>query len=67
MILVVGATGGLGGAIARRLLDDGRDVRVLVRPSSSYGDLVQAGAEAVEGDLKDPASCAPRVQASTPS
>ncbi len=56
MILVVGATGSLGGAITRRLLADGRKVRVLVRPQSCYDDFVQAGAEAVIGDLKDPAS-----------
>ena len=56
MILVVGATGLLGGTIARRLLADGRPVRVLVRPQSDYQSLVQAGAEPVMGDLKDPAS-----------
>lgn len=56
MILVVGATGSLGGAITRKLLADGKDVRILVRSKSSYDDLVHAGAEAVIGDLKDPAS-----------
>lgn len=53
MILVVGATGMLGNLIARRLLHQGRDVRVLVRPDSDYGGLVKAGAEAMHGDLKD--------------
>lgn len=56
MILVVGATGNLGGAIARALLDRGETIRILVRKGSSYGDLVGAGAEAVLGDLKDPES-----------
>lgn len=56
MILVVGATGGLGSAIVRRLLADGRKVRVLVRSQSSYDDFAEAGAEPVIGDLKDPAS-----------
>jgi uncharacterized protein YbjT (DUF2867 family) len=56
MILVVGATGRLGGQIAHRLLGDGRDVRVLVRPQSDYQPLVDAGADSVVGDLKDPAS-----------
>jgi uncharacterized protein YbjT (DUF2867 family) len=56
MILVAGATGLLGGMIARRLLEQGREVRVLVRPGSDHGALVEAGAEAVFGDLKDPAS-----------
>lgn len=56
MILVVGATGRLGGSIAHRLLSSGRRVRVLVRPGSDHQGLVQAGAEPVMGDLKDPAS-----------
>jgi uncharacterized protein YbjT (DUF2867 family) len=42
--------------IARRLLEDGRPVRVLVRQQADYRSLVQAGAEPVIGDLKDPAS-----------
>lgn len=56
MILVVGATGQLGGTIARMLLDRGRPVRVLARLGSDSSGLVAAGAEAVTGDLKDPAS-----------
>lgn len=56
MILVVGATGNLGGTIARALLAEGKKVRILVRPGSSYADLVRDGAEPVTGDLKEPAS-----------
>jgi uncharacterized protein YbjT (DUF2867 family) len=56
VILVVGATGALGGLIARRLLADGKKVRILVRPGSSYQPLVAAGAEAIIGDLKEPSS-----------
>jgi uncharacterized protein YbjT (DUF2867 family) len=56
MILVVGATGQLGGAVSQGLLDRGRPVRVLVRPGSPYQPLVEAGAEPVPGDLKDGAS-----------
>lgn len=56
MILIVGATGHLGGLIARTLLDLGKPVRILVRDGSSADDLVAAGAEAVPGDLKDPQS-----------
>jgi uncharacterized protein YbjT (DUF2867 family) len=56
MILVVGATGMLGGMIARRLLEDDREVRVLVRPGSDHQALVEAGAEPVSGDLKNPGS-----------
>lgn len=53
MILVVGATGRLGGSIARALLDSGKAVRALVRDGSSFDD---ARAETVLGDLKDPES-----------
>ena len=58
MILVVGATGQLGGLIASTLLDRGKQVRILVRSGSSYDHLVAAGAEPVTGDLKDAASLA---------
>ena len=53
MILVVGATGRLGGSITRALLDSGKAVRVLVRDGSSFND---PRAETVRGDLKDPDS-----------
>lgn len=58
MILVVGATGLVGRTIAMQLLAEGHRVRVLVRPGSDYAGLEAAGAEAVLGDLKDPASLA---------
>lgn len=56
MILIVGATGLLGGMITRRLLERGGPVRILAREGSDYGPLVDAGAEPVFGDLKDPGS-----------
>lgn len=56
MILVVGATGMLGGMITRRLLEQGKQVRILVREGADYQALVDAGAEPVFGDLKDRAS-----------
>jgi len=56
MILVVGSTGMLGGMITRRLLEQGRDVRILVRPTSDHAALVDAGAKPVIGDLKDAGS-----------
>jgi NADH dehydrogenase len=55
-ILVAGATGQLGGLIARRLLEQGQDVRMLVRPQSDYQALVHAGGRPVPGDLKNRAS-----------
>ena len=62
MMLVGGATGALGGMIVRQLLAQGRPVRILVREGSDYSSLVDAGAEPVNGDLKDPASLAAAVQ-----
>ena len=56
MILVVGSTGALGGMIARDLLARGNAVRVLVRPGSDYGSLIELGAQPVMGDMKDPLS-----------
>jgi uncharacterized protein YbjT (DUF2867 family) len=56
MILVVGATGALGGMITRDLLSRGHSVRVLVRPGSKYDRLLELGAQPVMGDLKDPQS-----------
>jgi NADH dehydrogenase len=56
MILVVGATGNLGAAVTRLLLDRGEQVRILARSSSAHEPLAQAGAEVVRGDLKDRAS-----------
>lgn len=56
MDLVVGATGSLGGRIARSLLERGERVRILARSNSNYADLEREGAEVVTGDLKDPRS-----------
>ena len=65
MILVVGATGLLGGAIALKLLEQGKPVRVLLREASPAAEmakqgmatdpqaLLDAGAEPVYGDLRD--------------
>ncbi len=52
MILVVGATGNLGGAVTRMLLAQGQPVRILARSQSNYQLLVEAGAQVVLGDLK---------------
>ena len=57
-ILVVGATGRLGGRIAADLLARGAPVRALVRRGSPEDALRAAGAEIAYGDLRDPASLA---------
>jgi uncharacterized protein YbjT (DUF2867 family) len=56
MILVVGATGMVGGMIVDGLLAQGRPVRALVRSTESGADFGARGAETVVGDLKDRAS-----------
>ena len=56
MILVVGATGTLGGMITRGLLALGKEVRILVREGRNYAPLVAAGATPAIGDLKERAS-----------
>ncbi len=61
MILVVGATGLVGGDVCRRLTARGTAVRALVRATSDptrVAALEALGAETVVGDLRDPASLA---------
>jgi uncharacterized protein YbjT (DUF2867 family) len=58
VILVVGATGMLGGVIFRRLLERGEEVRALVRDDASERALREAGAQTARGDLRDAASLA---------
>lgn len=53
VILVVGATGELGGQITRRLVERGERVRILVRPGSAFEPLVELGCEPALGDLKE--------------
>ena len=54
--LVTGATGFIGAAVARVLLEAGTDVRVLVRPTSNLRNLENLKVEPVHGDLQDPSS-----------
>jgi uncharacterized protein YbjT (DUF2867 family) len=73
-ILVVGATGRLGGAITQTLLAQGKSVRILVRRNSpsvelakqglatSAEVLIAAGAQPAYGDLKERASLDPACQ-----
>jgi dihydroflavonol-4-reductase len=54
--LVTGATGFVGGAVARALVRAGVEVRVLARPDSDPRNLESLPVERVAGDLRDPAS-----------
>ena len=62
-ILVAGATGRQGGAVARHLLRLGVPVRALTRNAQSERAraLAAVGAEVVAGDLDDPASLTPAL------
>jgi dihydroflavonol-4-reductase len=55
-ILVTGATGFIGGHVARLLAARGASLRVLVRPQSRLDNLEGLKAERVVGDLRDPRS-----------
>jgi dihydroflavonol-4-reductase len=54
--LVTGATGFLGGHVARALVARGHEVRVLVRPTSERSRLEGLPVEVAEGDVTDAAS-----------
>ena len=55
MILIVGGSGYLGQATARRLLAQGEEVRIMTRNPASVADLTRQGAQVVEGDLRNSA------------
>ena len=59
--LVTGATGFVGSAVARKLLDRGRAVRVFARPGGNRANLAGLDVEIAEGDLGDPSSFAPAL------
>jgi uncharacterized protein YbjT (DUF2867 family) len=61
MYLVIGATGNVGAELVKQLLDNGHDVRALVR-DASRADLLPEGASFAVGDLEDPASLTAAAQ-----
>jgi len=52
---VTGATGMVGTHLVKRLLKEGFTVRALARPNSDTREIVEAGAQVVEGDMSDSA------------
>jgi uncharacterized protein YbjT (DUF2867 family) len=58
MFLVMGITGKVGGATARRLLAHGKQVRALVRDRTKAASWTDQGVELVDGDWNDAAAIA---------
>ena len=57
-VLVTGASGFVGAAVARRALARGFRVKVLMRPTASHANVEGLDVEIVRGDMRDPESMA---------
>ncbi len=62
MILITGASGFVGSAVLRKLIERGHEVRALVRPSSERRNLEGLPVEIVEGDLMAPETLKPALK-----
>lgn len=62
MILITGASGFVGSAVLRKLIERGDDVRALVRPSSDRRNLEGLQVDIVEGDLTAPETLRPALK-----
>ena len=61
-VLVIGASGFLGSHVTRQLVEQGRDVRILVRSSSGTGTTDDLEIERLRGDVFDPQLLAEAMQ-----
>lgn len=61
MILVTGATGHIGNALVRKLLNQGENVRALTMRGEDTSSIRNLGLECVEGDVLAPASLQPAM------
>ena len=55
-VLVTGASGFVGGRLARLLVERGERVKVLLRPNADRSNVKPLDVEIVTGDLRDEAS-----------
>lgn len=62
LVLVTGATGYVGGRLRRRLEEEGRPVRCLVRRRAGLASRVGAATQVVEGDVLAPETLGPALQ-----
>ena len=51
--LITGSTGFLGSAVLRELLDDGREVKLLIRKEADTSNIDGLDVEIAYGDLRD--------------
>jgi uncharacterized protein YbjT (DUF2867 family) len=67
VIVVVGATGKQGGAVARSLLERGHEVRAVTRNTDSLKakELAKAGATLVTASLEDTAALTKALEGAT--
>lgn len=62
MFFISGITGKVGGAAARRLLDEGHAVRALVRDPAKAAEWAERGVELRQGDFNDAAAIAEALE-----